>query len=120
MQYRTMPKSDEKLCVLGYGCMRFPTQFGGSTSNFINKEKALKQIRHAIDNGVNYLDTAWPYHFGASESFLGEHVLKDGYREKVKIATKLPCMLISKKEAMEEILHTRALLLIDKPRSLHP
>ncbi|MGL1893170.1 MAG: aldo/keto reductase [Spirochaetaceae bacterium] len=103
MQYRTMPNSDEKLSTLGYGCMRLPTHVGGAASSLINKEKALKQIRYAIDNGVNYLDTAYPYHLGASESFLGEYVLKDGYREKVKIATKLPCMMIKKKEQIEDI-----------------
>ncbi len=102
MQYRTMPGSDEKLSVLGYGCMRLPTYVGGPASNLIDKEKALKQIRGAIDRGVNYIDTAFPYHLGASESFLGEYVLKDGYREKVKLATKLPCMVIRKKEAIWE------------------
>ncbi|SHH78605.1 aldo/keto reductase [Clostridium grantii] len=103
MQYRTMPNSTEKLSVLGYGCMRLPTHVGGEASSLIDKDKALKQIRDAIDNGVNYLDTAYPYHLGASESFLGEYVLKDGYREKVKIATKLPCYIINKRETMEEI-----------------
>ncbi len=103
MQYRTMPNSNDKLSVLGYGCMRLPTRIGGSASSLIDKEKALKQIRYAIDNGVNYLDTAYPYHLGASESFLGEYVLKDGYREKVNIATKLPCFAINKKEKIEEI-----------------
>ena len=102
MQYRTMPCSDEKLSVLGFGCMRLPTRFGGPTSAFIDKNKAVKQIRYAIDNGVNYLDTAWPYHMGHSESFLGEHVLTDGYREKVNIATKLPCFSINTKEAIEK------------------
>ncbi len=103
MLYRTMPNSTNELSVLGYGCMRLPTHVGGAASSLINKEKALKQIRYAIDNGVNYLDTAYPYHLGASESFLGEYVLKDGYREKVYIATKLPCMMINKKESIEEI-----------------
>lgn len=103
MQYRTMPKSDDKLSVLGYGCMRLPTRMGGASSNMIDKETAIRQIRGAIDSGVNYLDTAWPYHLGASETFLGEHILKDGYREKVNIATKLPCMMISKKDKIEEI-----------------
>ncbi len=103
MQFRKMPKSKDKLSVLGYGCMRMPTRIGGVPSAFIDKEKALQQIRGAIDAGVNYLDTAWPYHAGASESFLGEHVLKDGYREKVYIATKLPCMIIKRKDKIEEI-----------------
>ena len=102
MQYRKMPGSDEKLSALGYGCMRLPSK-GKGLLNSIDTEKATEQIRHAIDNGVNYLDTAYPYHNGASESFLGEHILKDGYREKVNIATKLPCFIISKKDRIEEI-----------------
>lgn len=103
MQYRTMPNSSEKLSTLGFGCMRLPTRVGGQASNLIDRERTVKQIRYAIDQGVNYLDTAYPYHLGASESFLGEYVLKDGYREKVNIATKLPCFSINKKESMEEI-----------------
>jgi len=103
MQYRTMPKSGDKISLLGYGCMRLPTLAGGEASRLIDKDRALKQIRGAIDSGVNYLDTAWPYHLGASESFLGEYVLKDGYREKVNIATKLPCFMVNKKEKIEEI-----------------
>ncbi|XMB73128.1 aldo/keto reductase [Mycoplasmatota bacterium WC30] len=102
MQYRKMPNSDEKLSVLGFGCMRLPTKSGGSYSGLIDKQTAKNQIRLAIDNGVNYLDTAFPYHMGASETFLGEVVLKDGYREKVKLATKLPCFFINKKEQIEE------------------
>lgn len=98
-----MPGSDDRLSILGYGCMRLPTRIGGSASGLIQKDKALKQIRGAIDKGVNYLDTAWYYHLGASETFLGEYVLKDGYREKVNIATKLPCLMINKKEKIEEI-----------------
>jgi predicted aldo/keto reductase-like oxidoreductase len=102
MQYRTLPGSGEKISLLGYGCMRLPTRMGGMMGP-IDHEKALSQIRGAIDRGVNYLDTAWPYHGGQSESFLGKYVLKDGYREKVNIATKLPCFLINKKEKIEEI-----------------
>jgi predicted aldo/keto reductase-like oxidoreductase len=102
MQYRYMPNSDEPLSALGFGCMRLPTRVGGRASNLIDKDAALRQIRMAIDGGVNYLDTAYNYHLGASETFLGSHVLKDGYREKVNIATKLPCMTIRKKEAIRE------------------
>jgi predicted aldo/keto reductase-like oxidoreductase len=100
MLYRKMPKSGENLSILGYGCMRLPTKTGR-----IDKDKAIGQIRSAIDRGVNYLDTAYPYHFGASESFLGEYVLNDGYREKVNIATKLPPFLVHKKEDMDKILN---------------
>ena len=99
MQYRTMPKSADKLSVLGYGCMRFPMK--GSS---IDAQEAKKQVMHAIENGVNYLDTAWPYHKGESESFLGEHILSDkAVREKVYVATKMPCFTISKAEKFDEI-----------------
>ncbi|MBN2878317.1 MAG: aldo/keto reductase [Clostridia bacterium] len=99
MQYRKMPKSEDKLSVLGYGCMRLPTK--GSS---IDAEEAKRQVLHAIEGGVNYLDTAWPYHRGASESFLGEHILNDkAVREKVYVATKLPCFTISKSEKFDEI-----------------
>ena len=103
MQYRTMPRGDDKLSVLGFGCMRLPTKGIGSIVRSIDVVPAKRQILHAIDNGLNYLDTAWPYHRGESEQFLGEHILKNGYREKVNIATKLPCFSINRKEKFEEI-----------------
>lgn len=103
MQYRKMPNGEDQLSALGFGCMRLPTRFGGAASTAIDKERATGLIRGAIDAGVNYLDTAWPYHMGASESFLGDSVLTDGYREKVFLATKLPCFLIRKADAMQNI-----------------
>ena len=99
MRYRTMPKNGDDLSVLGFGCMRLPLFEGGD----IHVDKAIEQIRYAIDSGVNYLDTAWPYHGGASESILGR-ALQDGYREKVKIATKLPTWLINSREDMDSYL----------------
>lgn len=99
MHYRTMPKNGDELSVLGFGCMRFPMLEGGT----IHVEKAIEQVRHAIDSGVNYLDTAWPYHGGASETIVGS-ALQDGYRDQVKIATKLPTWLISKREDMDSYL----------------
>lgn len=99
MQYRQMPKSKDKLSVLGFGCMRMPAK-----GRNIDVEEAKKQILHSIDNGVNYLDTAWPYHGGSSESFLGEHILSDkSVRERVFIATKLPCFAINKTSKFDEI-----------------
>ena len=95
-----MPNSSERLSALGFGCMRLPTRVGGRNSSLIDKDAAIRQIRMAVDAGVNYLDTAYIYHMGAAEAFLGTHVLKDGYRERVNIATKLPCLTIHKKEAI--------------------
>ena len=96
MQYRTVPKTGDELSILGFGCMRLPMNEDGS----IDDKRAIKQIRSAIDNGVNYFDTAWPYHTGESENLLGR-ALKDGYRDRVKIATKLPSWMIRSREDMD-------------------
>lgn len=98
MQYRKVPKNGDQLSALGFGAMRLPTRMGR-----IDEERATKQIRDAIDKGVNYVDTAVPYHGGESERFLGR-VLQDGYREKVKLATKLPPQSVNTREDMDRIL----------------
>jgi hypothetical protein len=102
MLYRKMPKNGDKLSILGFGCMRLPVKADGS----IDEERATKQVRYAIDHGVNYVDTAWPYHMGQSEPFLGR-TLADGYREKVRLATKLPSWLIEKREDMDTFLNAQ-------------
>jgi predicted aldo/keto reductase-like oxidoreductase len=98
MLYRTMPKNGDSLSILGFGCMRLPMQDG-----VIDEARAIRQIRHAIDQGVNYVDTAWPYHAGASELLLAK-ALKDGYRERVKLATKLPTWMIESRADMDRFL----------------
>jgi uncharacterized protein len=106
--YRKYGKTNEQVSVLGFGCMRLPV-IGGDPTN-IDEEKAIKMIRHAIDEGVNYIDTAYPYHGtgmangGASEPFVAK-VLKDGYRERVKLATKLPSWLIKTRADMDTYLN---------------
>jgi len=99
MLYRKMPKNGDELSILGFGCMRLATKADGS----IDEERAKRQLRFAIDNGVNYIDTAWPYHMGQSEPFVGR-ALSDGYREKVRLATKLPTWLVEKRVDMDKFL----------------
>jgi predicted aldo/keto reductase-like oxidoreductase len=84
MQYRQFGQLDFKVSALGFGAMRLPTK-----DDKIDEVEATKMVRYAIDHGVNYVDTAYPYHGGDSETFLSR-ALKDGYREKVKLATKMP------------------------------
>jgi hypothetical protein len=76
----------------------------GKDEKNINESEAIKQIRHSIDKGVNYIDTAYPYHGGKSEPLVAK-ALKDGYREKVKLATKLPSWEIKQPEDMDRILN---------------
>ncbi len=98
MQYRVVPKNGDRLSVLGFGCMRLPMK-----GQAIDEIAAIKQIRLAIDNGVNYVDSAPPYHGGESEVVLGK-ALQDGYRDKVKVATKLTPFMLQKPEDMEKML----------------
>ena len=102
MLYRQMPKTGEALSILGFGCMRLPVTEDGR----IDEARATRQVRDAVDRGVNYLDTAWPYHAGESENFLGR-ALADGYRDKVKLATKLPSWMINSREDMDEYLNAQ-------------
>jgi predicted aldo/keto reductase-like oxidoreductase len=97
-----MPKNGDELSILGFGCMRLPVKEDGS----IDEERATKQVRYAIDHGVNYVDTAWPYHGGQSEPFLGR-TLSNGYREKVKLATKLPSWLVNGQDDMDRFLNSQ-------------
>ncbi len=99
MLYRTVPKTGDRLSILGFGCMRLPL----TRAHTIDEERAIQQIRYAIDNGVNYLDTAPAYHLGRSEPLVGR-ALTDGYREKVRIATKLPPWSVITRDDMDHIL----------------
>ena len=99
MLYRRMNKLPVDLSILGFGCMRLPVRKEGN----IDEEQATAMLRYAIDHGVNYVDTAYPYHNGESEPFVGR-ALQEGYREKVFLATKLPSWLIKSRADMDHYL----------------
>jgi len=100
MLYRKMNNVETRLSILGFGCMRLPITKDGK----IDEKQATDMLRYAIDRGVNYVDTAYPYHYNESEPFVGR-ALQDGYREKVNIATKLPSWLIKSRSDMDRYLN---------------
>ena len=108
MQYRPFGKLDWKVSALGFGTMRLP--INGADQAAINEPEAIKLIRFAIDAGVNYVDSAYVYHEGNSEVVLGK-ALEDGYRDKVKIATKMPVFSIQNKEDLDRIFETQLIRL---------
>lgn len=99
MQYRKFGNTGIEVSALGFGCMRLPI----NEDKTINEEQAIAMIRHAVDSGVNYVDTAYPYHQGTSEFVVGK-ALKDGYREKVYLADKLPVWLVESPDDFDRYL----------------
>lgn len=98
MEKRNMDKLGIETSLLGFGCMRFPTLDNGK----IDEVKATEMLDRAIKSGVNYIDTAYPYHNGESETFLGKAL--QGYsRDSYYLATKLPTWLVHKKEDVERL-----------------
>jgi predicted aldo/keto reductase-like oxidoreductase len=106
--YRNFGKTNEKVSILGFGAMRLPAMENDPTK--IDEKEAVKMIRYSIDHGVNFIDTAYPYggfdmyKGGQSEPIVAK-ALKDGYRERVKISTKLPTWLIETREDMDKYLN---------------
>ncbi|NLF00796.1 MAG: aldo/keto reductase, partial [Anaerolineales bacterium] len=102
MQYRRFGKLDWKVSALGFGAMRLPV-IGGEYGK-IDEPEATRMVRHAIDQGVNYVDTAYGYHDGNSEHVIGR-ILQDGYRQKVRLATKLPCWHVKTADDFDRLLN---------------
>ena len=103
MKYRSFGKLDWQVSALGFGCMRLPILDAQQPSPNIDEPEAIRMIRHAIDEGVNYCDTAYVYHVGRSEVVLGR-ALAGGYRERVRVATKLPLWELSGPDDFDRIL----------------
>lgn len=102
MQYRTFGKLDWKVSALGFGAMRLPII--DDDPGKVDEAEATQMLRYAIDHGVNYVDTAYTYHKKVGELFVGQ-ALQDGYRERVKLATKLPCWWVKTTEDFDRYLN---------------
>jgi len=101
MLTRTNVKNGDELSILGFGCMRLPKK-GGS----VDEERTIEMICEAIAKGVNYFDTAYIYHGGKSEVLLGK-ALAGPYRQKVKIADKLPIFMVGSLQKAKKIFATQ-------------
>jgi len=99
MKYRTLGKTGASVSALGFGAMRLPTR---GTDADVDEPAAIQMIRYAIEHGVNYVDTGYPYHGGNGELVVGR-ALAGGYRQKVFLATKLPVWLLQKYEDCQRI-----------------
>lgn len=100
MRYRTLGRIGWKPSALGFGAMRLPVLDGDP--GCIDEDHAATMIRYALDHGVNYVDTAYGYHKGESERFLGR-LLQGPYRDKAKLATKLPCWLVKQRDDFDRL-----------------
>lgn len=99
MRLRPFGRTGARVSALGFGAMRMPTLPEGG----IDEPASIALIRAAIDGGVNYVDTAYFYHDGKSESLVGK-ALRDGYRERVYIATKSPVWQLNAAEDFDRLL----------------
>jgi uncharacterized protein len=99
MQHRPFGRLSLKPSALGMGAMRLPL-VPGSTE--VDETAAIEMLRFGIDSGIDYIDTAYPYHGGSSERAIGR-ALRDGYRDRVTLATKMPIWLAETADDLDRI-----------------
>ncbi|MCX6559553.1 MAG: aldo/keto reductase [Candidatus Aminicenantes bacterium] len=107
MLYRMLGRTGCEVSNLGFGCMRLPLKSAGAGAEHprladVDEDRSIELIRSAVDQGVNYFDTAYSYHGGKSEAVLGRAVR--GMREKVLLTTKLPVWLVKTAESFDQLL----------------
>ena len=100
MEYRRFGSLDWKVSALGFGTMRLPII--GKDQAKVDVRETVKLLRYAVDHGVNYIDTAYTYHDGLSEIAIGK-ALSGKYKNKAKIATKMPVFYVKSKEDLDKI-----------------
>lgn len=103
----------EKISRLGFGCMRFKTLDGDNSK--IDKVESAKILKEAIEKGLTYIDTAYPYHDQMSERFVGEFLEENNLRDKIYLASKLPCWLVKEKDDFYRIFNEQ----LEKLRTNH-
>ena len=103
----------EKISRLGFGCMRFKTLDGDNSK--IDKVESSKILKEAIEKGLTYIDTAYPYHDQMSERFVGEFLEENKLRDKIYLASKLPCWLVKEKDDFYRIFNEQ----LEKLRTNH-
>ena len=110
MLYREMGRTGEEVSILGFGCMRFPTD---GRYEHINRKRATSLLDFALESGINYFDTAYTYHGvntkegGDSELFLGEYFHENGNRDNVYLSTKLPSWLVNEKGDFDKYINSQ-------------
>jgi predicted aldo/keto reductase-like oxidoreductase len=106
MEYRKFGKQGWEVSALGFGAMRLPAPATDRSvdpiKGQIDEAESIRMMRYAFDHGVNYVDSAYMYCGGKSETVVGK-ALKDGYRKKVRVATKMPLHDIEKREDFDRI-----------------
>ena len=101
MQYRTLGTDGTRVSALGFGAMRLPVT---DKAHEVDETAAIEMLRYAIDQGVNYIDTAYVYHDGKSEIVVGK-ALRDGYRSRVHVATKSPVWMVKEPADFDRFLN---------------